>query len=352
MRQITTFLVSLTVLTGCLEPEGGSGGTVVSGDWSIPINQVFDGGPGRDGIPAIDNPELIAAAEATFLTSSELVIGYYDGETAIAYPHQILDWHEIINDQVNGLSFAVTYCPLTGTGIGWNRMVDGSETSFGVSGLLYNTNLIPFDRNTNSNWSQMLLSSVNGQLMGTEIGYVPLVETRWDTWKQMYPETLVISRNTGHRRSYGSYPYGDYRTNDNNLLFPISNDDGRLDRKERVHGIIVNGKAKVYRFDQFDQLTVITDRFNGRDLIVAGDKDRNFIVSFYVPQAASNTTFQFEAVDEGEVILVDNEGNRWNIFGQAVSGPRQGEQLINTVSCMGYWFAWGTFYPDPEISEF
>jgi len=141
--------------------------------------------------------------------SCNLVIGFAQGDDARAYPHFILDWHEIVNDRVGDIHIAVTYCPLTGTGIGWEREINGSVTTFGVSGLLFNSNLIPYDRNTDSNWSQIRLDCVNGDLIGTEAETHVLVET---TWKTMYPKTLVMSMNTGYNRSYGNYPYGNYRT--------------------------------------------------------------------------------------------------------------------------------------------
>lgn len=355
MKSVVLILTVLVILSSCLDganvdtPAGAS----VSGEWSIPINEVFDGGPGRDGIPALDNPEKINVDEASFLMDTELVTGYFDGQNAIAYPHQILDWHEIANDELNGFSYAITYCPLTGTGIGWDRNVDGSEVTFGVSGLLYNNNLVPFDRGTLSNWSQARLDCVNGALRGARINTFQLLETTWATWKEMYPETEVLSTNTGHDRSYGTYPYGDYRTNESNLIFPLSIDDRRLNRKERVHGLIVNNEAKVYRFASFsvDSTTLINDQFNGEQIVIVGNRTRNFIVSFYSQLEAGGETLNFTAVNEAGIVLRDNLGNEWDAFGYAVSGPNEGERLRSTESFIGYWFAWGTFYPDAEIYE-
>ena len=173
---------------------GNSGGTASSNDWLVPLDEVFDGGPGRDGIPALENSELTTPqdAEATYLNQGDLVIGYKSGSDIRAYPHKILDWHEIANDIVNGNNLAITYCPLTGTAIGWLAEIDGEATTFGVSGLLYNTNLMPFDRKTSSTWSQQLLQSVNGDLIGRQAQTFQVVETTWATWKAMYPETKVI----------------------------------------------------------------------------------------------------------------------------------------------------------------
>ena len=320
--------------------------------WSIPKNEIFDGGPGKDGIPALEDPEKVSVVAGGYLLEQELVLGYFDGENAVAYPLQILDWHEIINDEVDFFPFAITYCPLTGTGIGWERTLNGNPTTFGVSGLIYNNNLIPYDRQTNSNWSQMRLDCVNGPLINTEIKTFQLLETRWFTWKEMYPETKVLSLNTGFDRAYGLYPYGDYKTNEDNLLFPLDIDDRRLNRKERVHGIIIDDASKVYRFSSFKATnTLINDVINSKEVIIVGNATKNFIVSFY-PQLDDGTNLVFSVVDEGDVILEDNLGNKWDVFGYAVSGPAKGERLLRTESFMGYWFAWGSFYPNTEIYDF
>ena len=329
-------------------PQGASQG---GPKWNIPKNEVFDGGPGKDGIPALQDPERVSVEAGAYLLDEELILGYFDGENAIAYPLQILVWHEIVNDELNNFPFAITYCPLTGTGIGWERTINGNSTTFGVSGLIYNNNLIPYDRQTNSNWSQMRLDCVNGELIDTEIETFQIVETRWDNWKTMYPDTKVLSLNTGHNRSYGIYPYGDYKTNAANLLFPLAIDDKRLHRKERVHGIIVNGDAKVYRFGSFAaQTSVINDVIGGEDVVVVGNLPRNFIVSFY-SMLEDGTVLDLTSVDENNIILEDGTGNKYDIFGYAVSGPLAGKRLKRTEAFLGYWFSWGVFYPGAEIHE-
>ena len=352
-------------LSSCNKDEGflnGSTSNINQGsngqqdDWLVPINEVVDGGPGRDGIPALIDPEKISVSSATYLTDTELILGYFDGENAVAYPHQILDWHEIINDKLsssklNSLQFAITYCPLTGTGIGWERTINGKVTTFGVSGLIYNNNLIPYDRETGSNWSQMKLDCVNGDLISTKIKTFQLVETQWKTWKEMYPFSKVASLNTGFDRSYGDYPYGDYKTAGDFFLFPLSRFDERLHAKERVHGIIINEEAKIYRFGSFPtKNTLINDVVDGKEVIIVGNAVKNFIVSFY-SELEDGTKPIFTTVSKNNVILEDNLGNNWDIFGYAVSGPSQGMRLKRTESFMGYWFAWGAFYPDSEIYD-
>lgn len=220
-------------------------------EWLVPQERVFDGGPGKDGIPALENPNFGLVQDNNYLQPEDLVLGIKRGDDIRAYPHKILDWHEIVNDRLGDLSLAVTYCPLTGTASAWNRVLDGVETTFGVSGLLYNTNLMPFDRETDSYWSQMRFDCVYGDKRGKMAEVFQMVETTWQTWANMYPDTRVLTTETGFNRNYFTYPYGDYRTNDNRLIFPVEFDDQRLGRKERVHAVIVGDVAKVYPLEIF-----------------------------------------------------------------------------------------------------
>ena len=348
-------LCSTMLLQGCEDEPFSSGNSSSSGSknqesWTIPLDEVFDGGPGKDGIPALTEPESIPAGDADYLSDEDLVLGFVVGNEARAYPHHILDWHEIINDHVTGANISVTYCPLTGTGIGWNREVNGTVTTFGVSGLLYNSNLIPYDRSTNSNWSQIRLDCVNGELKGTDVETFPLVETTWKTWKEMYPSTRVVSTNTGYNRSYGRYPYGGYRTEHDLLIFPVSNMDDRLPTKERVHGILFQGSVRIYTFKDFDDgVTVINDNLQGGNVVVMGNNKDNFIVSF-LNDPGDGTTLSFSPLeDRYPIVMTDEEGNMWDVFGRAVTGPRTGSQLRPISSFMGYWFSFATFYPDLSI---
>lgn len=362
-RSSTILIVVLLAFASCNDsdlPSGNSGNPGTGGNnqgnsnqWAIPQAQVFDGGPGKDGIPSIDNAKFISAAEATYLANNDLVLGYKNGDEVRAYPHPILDWHEIINEKVGNHAFAVTYCPLTGTGIGWDRTINGTETTFGVSGLLFNTNLLPYDRATNSNWSQMRLDCVNGALLGTKIETFQLVETTWATWKAMYPLTKVVSTETGFNRNYGNYPYGNYKTNNEFLLFPVAPKDERLPAKERVMGIIINGNAKVYRFGALPgDLMVRNDIFRETEIVFLGSETHNFMLAFE-RRTEDGTLLNFTAkhFDNGlsNVVMTDDEGNEWDVFGEALIGPRKGQKLKRPDSYIGFWFAWGAFYPTPAI---
>ena len=235
--------------------------------------------------------------------------------------------------------------------IGWNREVNGEVTSFGVSGLLYNTNLIPYDRKTDSNWSQMLLQSVNGPQMGTDIETHPLLETTWATWKERFPDSQVMNMNTGYNRDYSRYPYGSYKTNHELLLFPISVDDGRLPRKERGLGLLVDGQARFYPLRRFpgQAPVVVQESYRGVDLVIIGNKSANYIAAYH-RQLPDGTRLEFSPrEDESGIFLDDQLGNAWDLFGIAVEGPMKGASLPPTQSFVGYWFAWAAFYPSPSI---
>jgi len=332
-------------------PGGNSGlGVGTSPEWLIPKEQVLDGGPGKDGIPALDGPLFGPLEEATYLTDDDLVVGFSFGGEYRAYPHNILDWHEIVNDEVKGAKIAVTYCPLTGTGIGWNREIAGVETTFGVSGLLYNTNLIPYDRYTDSNWSQIGLRCVNGQRKGSNASTFRVIETTWKVWKELFPNSTVLSENTGFSRNYSNYPYGNYRTDNEMLLFPVGPLDDRLPAKERVLTVIHDSRAKVYRFDSFGGSTsIVTDEVNGRDVVIVGNKSMNYMVAF--GDLLNNVKRKFTplADDNPSIIFKDEEGNKYDLFGTVVEGPDEGNTLITVNSFMAFWFSIAPFYSNTQI---
>ena len=219
-----------------------------SDDWLIPKDKVFRGAS-RDGIPAIDDPKFVTS-KGEKRPEDELMVGVRINNTSKAYPHGILNWHEIVNDKIDDVYFSVVYCPLTGTATVWDRNINGQITTFGVSGFLYNSNVVPYDRNTNSNWSQMLQKSVQGTLSGNNADNLLVLETSLSTWKLVAGNFSLLSTKTGYSRDYGRNPYGNYPTN-KTINFPINFEDNRLNPKERVLGVIIKGNAKAYRFSSF-----------------------------------------------------------------------------------------------------
>lgn len=329
---------------------GSNGGDPQDNSWSIPVNEVKDGGPGKDGIPSIDNPKFINANEApSFLKDSLLVVGIVKNNIARAYPHEILDWHEIVNDDLDGEFITLNFCPLTGTAFGWESKSNDEKSTFGVSGLLYNANLILYDRNTGSNWSQLKLECVNGDLIGDKPELISVIETTWGTWKTLYPDTKILSTATGFDRDYGnsSSPYGDYRWNHNRFIFPPAFVNSALPNKERVHAIIDGDNSKVYQFHHFTNGKAITEVYNGWKYLIVGNE--NLIYSYKLVGEHTDLLFEYDFNSSEGVFFKDNEGNKWSVIGEAIEGSRTGEKLLASKSVISYWFAIAVFYPTPEI---
>jgi hypothetical protein len=338
--------------------SGSPGGTFGLTEWIVDRNDILDGGPGIDGIPSIDNPRFTIASDVTFLDDARRVTGIRIGDDLRAYPHQILDQHEIVNDTFEGVtSVAITFCPLTGTSIAVNRNLGGNNIQFGVSGLLFRNNLIMYDRFTASLWSQMQLRSIGGDMRGNDADVIQLIETTWDTWKTMYPDSKVLNRDTGFNRNYGIFVYGaDYTTNHKRILFPVRNDDPRLNRKDRVHALIPDNanessNVKAYPIQAFgNETTIIRDHFMLNDFLIAGNARLDIINAFKLVTEFEKTLELTPADDSFlPVVFSDQHGNFWDIFGYAVSGPNQGKQLTEARSYTGYWYALADFYPNIEL---
>lgn len=338
-------VVMVLFLFSCSQTRNG---IAVGDEWLIPEGEVQDGGPGKDGIPALTNPPFVTVAQVDYLTPQDLVIGVRIGNDTKAYPHLILDSHEIVNDSIGDTGFVLSYCPLTGSGMVWNLIADAQDKTFGVSGLLYNSNLILYDRDTDSLWSQMLMLCVNGPKIRTVPQMIHVIETTWATWQLLFPNSQVLSIDTGFFGSY-TYPYGNYKTSDS-LLFPVSNEDNRLHKKERVHGVYITSDiTKTYPIRNFTAaLEVVNDTVGGVDIVTVGSNSLNLAVSF--ERTLDGTVLTFAPVqNELPVVLEDNEGTKWDVFGRGISGPRAGSQLTPTLSYNAYWFAWAAFFPGADI---
>jgi hypothetical protein len=317
--------------------------------WTVPLNDVIDGGPGKDGIPSIDDPVFLKGDIEEidiYMNDDDLVVGIVIGNDVKAYPHKILDWHEIVNDNVSGEKIVISYCPLTGTAFGWESSVNNKFTEFGVSGLLYNNNLILYDRISDSHWSQLKLECVNGDFIKKKPKTVNVVETTWGLWKEMFPTTKILSHKQGFSRNYDMYPYGPYKEDNDFILFPVSRFDNSIANKDRVHVILSEDLAKAFEFNSFGNGEAIKSKFLSDDILVVGDQK---MINSYIlgPQHAS-LTFEYDFTTP-QHYFKDNEGNKWNVLGEAVGGPRKGEVLAPTNSLMSYWFAIPPFFSNIEI---
>ncbi len=315
----------------------------------VPPELIVNGGPPPDGIPSIDNPKFIQIQKAEeFLEDSDLVVGLNINGDIRAYPLQILVWHEIVNDKVGNTPVAITYCPLCFTNQVFNRtMNDGQILEFGTSGKLYNSNLVMYDRTTKSLWSQAMAQGIGGTFAGIKLERIPFDVAYWKEWKQLYPDSKVLSTDTGSTRPYGADPYGDYYTN-GEILFPVSNSDDRLGLKEIVIGLENKGQYKAFKLQEIEDKKVINNQVNGKPIVLFSLHP--FMARVYDPVVNGQILeFNYNIKDKK---FVDKQTNSiWNFDGKSISGQMKGKQLTRLSSDEGFWFEWVAFHPKTELYE-
>lgn len=313
---------------------------------TVPPEQIVSGGPPRDGIPSIDEPKFVSVEEAgRYLQDGDHVIGLNVNGEVRAYPLQILVWHEIVNDEVGGTPVAVTYCPLCFTSQVFTRTVDGQVVEFGTSGKLYNSNLVMYDRTSESLWSQALGAGITGQHAGVELERIPMDVAFWKDWKRLYPDTKVLSVDTGFGRPYGSDPYGNYYTSPD-ILFPVANKDDRLGPKEIVIGLENAQKTKAYALNAVESEKVVNDRIGEKHVMLVSLEQ--FMVRAF-DRTVNNETLDFEYDPSTNQIEDTKTGSQWNFDGVAVNGPLEGTVLARLAFDEGFWFSWVGFHPDTDL---
>ena len=274
-------------------------------DIAVERSEIVSGGPPRDGIPSIDKPQFIPVERVDFLKDDDIVIGLAIKGTARAYPTRILVWHEIVNDVVAGQAVAVTYCPLCGTAMVFHRGTGVQTRSFGVSGLLYRSDVLMYDRESESLWSQLAKRAISGPALGEELVWLPSEHLTWKAWREKYPEGEVLSKETGHHRNYGGKAYASYFSSDT-TMFPVPHTRTEFANKAWVIGVVIDGAAKAYPVEMMPDGKEIQDRVGQQQITISYDAEKRF------PQVSAIG---------GEVI----------------------------PSVMAFWFAWQAFYPDTEV---
>ena len=271
-------------------------------------SKIQSGGPPKDGIPSIDNPKFVSVSEADrWIQDNELVLAINYRGIKRVYPFQILVWHEIVNDTISGDPILVTYCPLCGSGIAYRRELDGEAVEFGTTGRLYNSNLVMYDRKTDTWWTQIDGKAIVGELTGQELTEVSIDTVTWREWKVVHPDSEVLNQDTGFSRPYGRDPYGTYYA-DSLLMFPVENEDRRIHPKTVIFGIEADGLYKAYREEDVIRKGTFEDSVAGLRIQVTRD-------------AAGVVTFR--DLDSGREIVKERD----------------------------FWFAWYAFHPDTLVYE-
>ena len=271
---------------------------------TIEKSSLIRGGPQRNAIPAINKPRYVSAQRATFLQDEDIVLGYVDGNQSYAYPRYILNWHEIVNEK----NFVIVYCPLCGSGMAFDNKLENRRLTFGVSGLLYNNDIVLFDRQTKSLWSQLDKTAISGPLVNTALTQLPLEVASWAEWKRKYRRTLVLSETQGYKRNYRHDPYTGYDTSELLFFKALRQAPKTFHSKEWVLGIEVGGVSKAYPYSELQKLNtnLFTDELNGQAFEIHWDKSNN----------------------------------------TAYATKMDGDPAVTTTA---FWFAWFNFHPDTLV---
>ena len=334
---------------------------------SVPYTEILSGGPGRDGIPPIDKPKFADVADPPeYMKGDEPVVSLEINGEARAYPLAILIWHEIVNDEVGGVPVTVTYCPLCNTAIVFDRRLHGRVLDFGTTGNLRMSDLIMWDRQTQSWWQQITGEAIVGELTGSRLTFIPAPLVSWDEFRQAYPDGEVLSRDTGYFRRYDGPPYLGYDDLFGRPYLLYTGDfDARVLPMERVVGLSVGDQDVAYPFLLLQRHPVINDTVNGKELVIFHTSDTLSVFSGPLtpdlrrgPNRVVGSAAVYEPFVDGRKLIfkaqdgaiVDEQtGSRWNIAGHAVSGPLEGSRLTPVVHGTHFWFAWFAFNPDTIV---
>ena len=335
-------------------------------DWNrhtIQYNELLSGGPPRDGIPSLDNPTFEAAAEARlWLANNEPIISVEINGEARAYPLQILTWHEIVNDELGGVPIAVTFCPLCNSALVFDRRFDGEIYEFGTSGLLRKSDLVMYDRTTESLWQQFTGEGIVGEHAGRQLDFVPSSIVSFADFQKAFPASVILSQDTGFNRAYGDNPYAGYDSIDSSPFLFDGELDGRLLPMARVVTVSLPDVDLAYPVDTLSDVGVINDVQGEQKLaifhtdgtssalgttVIANAEDVGATGVFDPNVGEESLTF----IKEGDRIVDEQTGSEWNILGKAIDGPLAGESLTPIVHADHFWFSWAAFKPDTTVYQ-
>ncbi|MEX0788578.1 MAG: DUF3179 domain-containing protein [Anaerolineales bacterium] len=331
---------------------------------TVDYSEILSGGPPKDGIPAIHLPQFVSAEEAeAWLRPQEPVIFLQVGDDARAYPLQVLVWHEIVNDVVDGVPVLVTFCPLCNTAIAFERIVNERVLDFGTTGRLRFSNLIMYDHQTETWWQQANGEAIAGELTGTRLGFLPAAILAWDEFRNAHPDGMVLSTETGYSRPYGQNPYIGYDDIDNSpFLYRGPETPTQLRPMTRVLAIDLNGDVVAFTYGTLEEQRVVNETVGGEDVVVfwepgtasaldassiAFGRDVGTASAFFRHVDGRNLSFTFD----GSSFIDAETGSRWNILGMAVDGSLAGQALTPVVAINHFWFSWVAFQPETRVFQ-
>jgi len=359
-----SYIITIFILLASIEPiqsQQLTGFDTNTEKRSIDLDELIDGGPGKDGIPSIDQPQFIAQEEAVkWLNGREPVISLEINGEAKAYPIQILIWHEITNDEIGGVPVAVTFCPLCYSSIVFDRRHNGDVLEFGVSGFLRHSDMIMYDRQTESMWQQFSGESLIGEYTGDFLTILSSQLISFDQFRETYPDARVLSRNTGHRRNYGENPYAGYDDINNSPLMLREEVSDEIPPMEKVIGVRTDREVKGYTYSVTKAQKVLHDEVGGEPIVIF---HLDGMVSALDNRSISRSrddgaTGVFSSILDGEQMEFEfkngeirdvQTGSIWSITGKAISGLMKGRQLYVKVYGDYFAFAWLVFYPETEM---
>ena len=349
-RALAASVTLILCITSSVQAQEFITGALSALTGAVPVREIYADVP-ADAIPPLNTPEFISARDA-FVGDGDLVAGVALNGDAFAYPLKIMNYHEIVHHVVGGLDVVTTYCPLTNSAV----LFDAADLAFGNTGALYNNNVVMYDRETRSVWSQMALGCIFGDRAGEHLTVLPVAQATWEAWRALYPDTRLLSNKTGFERgrNYDYDPWIESGYTENNAVwFPQTPAiDQRLPAKEMVFGLTGRDGAIAYSYGDLELQLAVNQVFGGEEIVIfCAPKGR---LALGYSRRLGERVLHFAPVEAtGDDLLPQfrdaETGSLWSMLGEAVDGSLEGTKLMPIATYSAYWFAWASFWQNTEV---